>query len=92
MTKRDQFNLGGILFLIAAVCLMCYMLLKGNSFLPCSINSVLSSMNHCARHWHIIVVGLLPVYVALMLFGTAISSIYLGSALQRWLIQFFHQK
>ena len=91
MNKRQSFNFGGIICLIAAVCLMCYMLLDGD-VLHCSINSVLFSMNHWARHWHILVVGLLPVYVALMFFGTAISSMYLGSALQRWLTQFLHHK
>ena len=91
MHKRNSFNLGGLICLIVTVCAVCYILLI--SLLPCSIGSVLSSMNHWARHWRVLVAGLLPIYVSLVLFGTAFSSIYLGSALQRWLTtQFSHQK
>ena len=89
--KRQSFNVGGLICLVAAVCFMSYVLLDGD-ILPCSITSVMSSMNHWARHWHILVVGFLPVYVALMLFGTAVFSIYAGSALQRWLTHLLHHQ
>jgi len=87
MSKRHSFNFGGMICLIAAVCAVCYVLL--GSILPCSIGSVLSSMNHWVRHWRVLTVGLLPIYVSFMLFGAAISSVYLGSALQRWLAAHF---
>lgn len=56
---------------------------------PLSINSMMSSLNHLVRHWHVLVVGLLPVYVALMIFGTAVIGVYLGGALHRWFENFF---
>lgn len=91
MNIRHSFNIGGIICAFLAVSAVCYLLL--GSLLPCSIGSVMSSMSHWARHWHVLVVGLLPVYVSLMLFGAAITSIYVGSALQRWVVtQFLQQK
>lgn len=91
MKKRHTYNLGGIICLVVAVYVIYYLLLRDN-LLPFSISSVLSSINHWARNWHILVVGLMPVYIAFMLFGTSILGAYLGSALQRWISQFLHNK
>ncbi len=60
-------------------------MLREDTLFPMSIDSAWGYFNHLARHFHIIAVGLLPVYVALMVFGTAIGAMYLGSVIQRWL-------
>lgn len=49
-------------------------------------------MNHCMNHCHALVVGLLPIYIALMIFGTAMIGLYFGSILQRWITQFLSDK
>ncbi len=90
MTKRHTLNIGEGICLIAAVYFICY-LLRQDDILPISISSVWSYISHFAKHFHVIAVGLLPVYVALMVFGTAILGIYLGSAIQRWITQFLKQ-
>lgn len=91
MNKRHSLNLGGIICLIAGICFICSLLLRDN-LLPLSISAVLTSINHCIRHWHVLVVGLLPIYVALMIFGTGVVGLYFGSALQRWITEFLHNK
>ena len=91
MNKRHSLNLGGMICLVAAVYVLYYLLLRDN-ILPFSIHSMLFNINHWAKNWHVIVIGLLPIYLALMVFGTAIIGIYFGSALQRWLSSFLHHK
>ena len=91
MNKRHILNLGEALCLMAAVYLICY-LLRQDNIAPISIDSAWAYINHWAKHFHVIAVGLLPVYVALMVFGTAVFGIFLGATLQRWITQFLHLK
>jgi hypothetical protein len=90
MNKRNL-NVGGIACLMAGVYCMCYILLNDNA-LPGSIAAVEGSLSHWVRHWHVVVVGLMPIYVACALFGAAICSLTVGSTLYRWLSDFMHQK
>lgn len=84
-------NLGGVLCLIGVFYLICYFLIH-DVVTPISISSVLSSINHWTKHWHVLAVGLLPIYVALMIFGTAIMGVYFGSAVHRWIVKMFKKK
>jgi hypothetical protein len=81
--NKQYINFGGITCLIIGVYFMSYLL--NNNALPCSINSVEISLNHWIRHWHIIIVALMPIYVGFTLFGTAIGSLLFGTTLQHWL-------
>ena len=90
MNKQRKLNLGGIICLIAAVNLICYLLLQG--ILPFSISSITQSANHFAGHWRIMAVAFIPIYIAVMVFGTALLGVYLGSSLQRWFSQFVQKK
>jgi hypothetical protein len=85
-TKRYTLSVCEGICLIAAVYVICYMLRQDDIF-PMSINSAWAYFSHWAKHFHVLAVGLLPVYVALMVFGTASVGIYLGSAIQRWVGQ-----
>ncbi|MHB1949363.1 MAG: hypothetical protein ACYCQI_14765 [Gammaproteobacteria bacterium] len=84
MNKQQSLNLGGIICLVVVGYFIYYLLVLDNE-LPFSIVSILSNFSHWTSHWRILIVGLLPVYVALMLFGTAMLGAYLGSAVQDWL-------
>lgn len=86
MNKRHTLNFCEAVCLFVAVYVTCYMLRQDNVF-PMSINSAWYWFSHWARHFHVIAVALLPVYVSLMVFGTATIGIYLGSAIQRWINQ-----
>lgn len=91
INRRSSLNLGAILCLIVAVYLICYFLIR-DALAPISISSMLSSFNHWARHWHVLAVGLLPIYIALMVFGTAIVGVYFGSALHCWVARLFKKQ
>jgi hypothetical protein len=88
INAKSSLNLGGVLCLIGAVYLICYILIC-DVVNPISINSMLLSFNRWAKHWHVLAVGLLPIYVALMIFGTAILGVYFGSAIHHWVVRFF---
>jgi hypothetical protein len=86
--NKPHLNLGSFTCLIISVfCVYC--LLLNNDALPCSINSVEMSLTHWLRHWRILVVGLMPIYISFTLFGAASVSLLLGSVLQNWLIGLF---
>lgn len=87
MKKKHSLNLGGIMCLLILVFIICRILLQ-DDILPFSIGSVQTSMNHWIKHWHIVAVGLLPVYVGLVFFGAALCGLFFGSALQRWISKF----
>lgn len=91
MNKKHSLNLGGLVCLIAAVFFICYLLREGDIF-PISIDFVWLHISHWAKHFRILAVGLLPIYVALMVFGTAIVGTYFGSALQRLIAHFLCHK
>jgi hypothetical protein len=86
LKRKKTYNLGGLLCLSATVYLIYYLLLK-EKLLPFSISSTLSS--NWSKDWHFLAIGLVPIYLGLMIFGTSVLSLYLGSALQRWLMNFW---
>jgi len=90
MNKRYSLSIGAITCLVTAIYCIYYLLLKDSRWL--SISSVLSSIEHWFRHWHVLVVGLLPIYVAFMIFGTLFLGIFLGNTIQHWLSDLFHHK
>lgn len=91
MNKRKPLNIGGFICLLAVSYFIYYLLLPDN-ILPFTIPSALTCINHWVRHWHVLAVGLLPIYLALMIFGAGVLGIYFGSAAQRWLTRFLHHK
>lgn len=88
---RHTLNIGGIICIIAIVYFI-YRVCLLNDILPFSIHSVHTFMNHCVKHWHVIVVALLPIYVALVVFGAFMFGSCFGAAAQRWLSRFFSAK
>lgn len=85
MKKQKTFNAGGLICLSLMTWVMYQLLLRDDIF-PLSISAVQMSINHWASHWHVLAVGLLPVYVAFVFFGAAICGLLFGSVLQKWLI------
>lgn len=85
--KPFSLNVGGLLGSILFVYLIYVLLLQDNiGFF--SIGSVQLSLNHWLKHWHILSVSLLPVYVALIFFGAGLFGYVIGSYFQRWLKDF----
>lgn len=61
-----------------SVMLAYYLLLCDNCF-HCSISSVISYANGLNIKQHLIMMGLLPIYIAVMIFGSVLVGLYLGS-------------
>ena len=78
-------NIGIILALALAVYVTYYLLLRDN-FLHASISDIINHSHQLKSQKHLLVLGLLPIYIGTMVFGSAVLSIYLGSAIQRFII------
>ena len=83
--KRYTLNLCQAIGLFTAVYIICYKLAQHTTVSSFSIDSVWNRFMGWTHHFHVVAVALLPVYVALMVFGTAAFVIYLGSLVRRWL-------
>jgi hypothetical protein len=82
---KSSLNLGGILCLTAGIYFTYYLLVQ--DILPFSISSVLSHTCYGAKKWNLITIGLIPIYLGLVIFGTSVLSLQGGAALQRWFIK-----
>jgi hypothetical protein len=60
-----------------------YTLLLQDNFLNTSISSIISRSHHLEPRIHLIVLGLLPIYIATVIFGSAMLGMYIGS----WITQ-----
>jgi len=90
LKNRQTLNVYSMLCLVAAVYFVCFLLLQ-DDFLPFSIGSVLAKLNGFSKHWHVLSVALLPVYVALVVFGATITGVYLVSLIQRSIKHFLNR-
>lgn len=86
MKKIVSLNLATIFTLIGLSYVAYYFLLQDN-FLHISISSIIDYSHNLEAKKHLLVLGLLPVYIATMIFGTALFGLYLGSIFQQLLIQ-----
>jgi hypothetical protein len=62
---------------------LAYDLLLQDNFLHISIAGIISRSNFLQIKTHLLVLGLLPVYIATVIFGAGIASVYLGSSMQK---------
>lgn len=81
-TKPDKkqnyfFNLGN-LFAISLVLSVTYYILLGSSDQPLSIAFLLARSKHLTYHCYLLVIGLIPIYIGLLIFGAAILGLYCG--------------
>lgn len=80
MKKLFAFN---ILTISVTICIYFanYLLLSDN-YLHISISSFVADANRWHGQSHIVVLGLLPIYIATMIFGASLLGIYLSFSLQ----------
>ena len=86
MKKIVSLNLATILTFIVLSYVAYYLLVRDN-FLHISISAIIGNSHHLDIKRHLLVLGLLPFYIAAMIFGTGILSIYLGSRIQERFIR-----
>lgn len=78
------------LLMLTFVCMGAYYFLLHDTYLELSIASIIAKSNHLELKKHLIVLGILPIYIALIVFGTAVFGVYIGTALQRYIYRFFN--
>ncbi|MBA3661242.1 MAG: hypothetical protein H0W64_05920 [Gammaproteobacteria bacterium] len=78
--KLFKFNFSTLAMLIILYYGVYYLLLT-ESF-HTSIAAIISYSNHLPFKGHILVLALLPIYIALIIFGAAILAVYLGYFVQ----------
>ncbi len=74
------------LITLALLSYVTYCCLLRDNFLHISISTIISNSHDLDIVRHLLVLGLLPFYIAGMVFGTAILGIYLGYILHMFLI------
>ncbi len=63
-----------------------YLLLRDNVF-HISISSIINEANRLHGQSHLVILALLPIYIATMIFGASILGIYLGSIIHQFLLK-----
>jgi hypothetical protein len=66
-----------------------FLLLKHDEF-PFSIAAVVRGICNMVNHSYVLMVGILPIYIALIIFGLASVGLYLGSLLERLVARLFY--
>lgn len=64
-----------------SVCFITYYLLLHENGFPISIPSIINFSNHLTLKQRLLVLGLLPIYIGVMIFGAGILGIYVASKL-----------
>lgn len=75
------------LITFAVMSFVAYYILLQDNFLHLSISSILTQAHDLEIEKHLIVLGLLPFYIAGVIFGTAMLSLYLGSIIHQSLLK-----
>jgi hypothetical protein len=71
---------------------LAYYLLVSDNLAHCSISNIIDFGHKLALKQHLLLMGLLPVYIAIVIFGAALLGATLGRWLDDTLIPFFKQK
>lgn len=79
---RDLIPLGNTIAL-AFMCYFAYYLLLENTSLHTSITSIIAAAHHASVPRHLLILAFLPIYIASMIFGSALIGIYLGNAVPK---------
>lgn len=84
MRKFISLKLASASALLAVFCVAYYVLFS-DSFMHISVGSIISQTHELSLKKHLIVLGLIPIYIALMIFGAAVLGMYIGNMLQSFL-------
>lgn len=90
--RKHIFYIANIFWLATASVLLYYLLVEDSVF-HISIADIFGWASHFAKLGHLVVIGFLPIYLGLLIFGAAILIVYLRSSLcptlfhylKRWL-------
>lgn len=66
--------------------LLAFYLLVADNGLHCSISSIITYARSLQMNQHAVVLGMLPIYIAAVIFGAAILGAVLGKRVERFII------
>ena len=84
--KYLAFNLGTLIALCGVFCFAYYLLLN-DSLVYISLTDIIDRSNELSLAKHLFVLGLVPIYIAIVIFGAATIGFYLGAIIQRVVIE-----
>lgn len=84
MRKLISLRLASASALVAVFCVVYYVLFSDN-FMHISVGSIIANCHQLSLKKHLVVLGLIPIYIALMIFGAAVLGMYIGTMLQSFL-------
>jgi hypothetical protein len=84
MKKIISYNLA-VLIVFSLVSMATYYVLLQENFLHMSISSIIKQSHHLRLNQHLLVLGILPIYIAMVIFGAAILGVYLNGLIQEYL-------
>lgn len=90
--KKKINKLNSSICVIVTVSFIAYYLLLHDNFLHTSISSIIALAHNLTLKPHLLVLGLLPIYIAAMIFGGGLLGVYLSSLLQQLLARFHKTK
>lgn len=85
--RKPFFYLANILWLGTATLILYYLLIK-DSTLHLSIADFFLWASHCTKQGHLFVIGFLPIYLGLIIFGVGLFLYYLRSKLCHTFFQY----
>lgn len=80
-----SFNLGTLIAFSGVFYIAYYLLLNDNP-LRVSLSAIIERSHELSMNKHLLVLGLIPIYISIIIFGAATLGIYLGAILQRVII------
>jgi len=88
--RKYIFNLLNFFWLTTATSLLYYLLVQDHT-LHLSIPDIMNHASHSAKGEHICIIGLIPIYLGLIIFGAGLLFVYLRSNLWPILSHSFRQ-
>jgi hypothetical protein len=88
MKKIISYNLAALIIFGFVSAAAYYVLLQDN-FMHMSISSIIRQSHHLNLNQHLLVLGILPIYIAMVIFGAASLGIYLNNLIQQFLLRIF---
>jgi len=81
MIKNIKISLANIIAICAMTFIVYYILVCDN-VLNLSVSAIIDWSHKLSLHKHLVVLTLIPIYIAVIIFGAALLSIYLSAILQ----------
>ena len=83
--KHITLNLGTLIALCVVFYMAYYLLLNDNP-LRISLTAIMANSHQLSMPQHLLLLGLIPFYIAVVIFGAATIGIYFGGILQQFLL------